>query len=186
MLEKLYGKYFQKSRSFLYPILGIRRTSAFAPTGTYISLDGLIEPDEMKLIVVFKEDKSEEFKAFEQEMLVGNPLHDQTLFIKEHNIYVFNFESYKNDWNSFLLGNYSYLSTGSKRAIKTFYGQQSAEWEYMETYLFPEKHYDTYASLLGVDLSVVKTAGQLCDPCDLDKETLKIPVEDLENLKKVL
>ena len=41
-----------------------------------------------------------------------------------------------------------------------------------------------YAKLLDVSVSTLKELGELCDPCDLEKETLKIPAEELELLKK--
>ena len=74
MITSLYTKYFQKSRSFLYPVLGIKRTSHHSPSGTYIALSGIINPEDMKLICTFKEDNSEGFKSFEQQMLLSNPL----------------------------------------------------------------------------------------------------------------
>jgi hypothetical protein len=185
MIEKLYGKYFQKSRAFLYPILGIKRTSATAPNATYVSLDGLIPPEDMKLVCVYPINDSEAFKAFESQMLTGNPLFEEKLQIKDNNIYIFNLEGYKLDWFNFMLGKYSKLSTQVKRAIKQYYGERSNEYKYIESYLYPEKYFEIYANLLEVDVSTLENLGELCDPCDLEKETLKIPVEYLELLTKI-
>lgn len=188
MIDSLYGKYFQKSRSFLYPALGIKRTSNFSPSGTYLAIDGLIEPEDMKLICTFKEDTSSGFKIFEEQMITTNPLYSQTISIQDYNLYLFDYETYANDWYSFLLGKYSKLSAPLKRAIKTYYGEGSGEYKYIESYLFPDKYYDVYAKLLDVDVSLLRKGGQgeLCDPCDLEKEKLKIPVGDLEMLSKSL
>ena len=98
MIEKLYGKYFQKSRSFLYPALGIKRNSYNTPSGTYISLEGKIEPEDVKLICTFREDGSDGFKAFEEQMLVGNPLFIEKITVDDFNLYVFDLEIYKNDY----------------------------------------------------------------------------------------
>ena len=92
MIENLYGKYFQKSRSFLYPALGIRRSSNISPTGTYLSLEGKIDPEDMRLIVVYKVTKDEGFKVFEKQMLLTNPLFDSKIDVKEYSLYIFNFE----------------------------------------------------------------------------------------------
>ena len=54
-----------------------------------------------------------------------------------------------------------------------------------DTYLFPEKYFEIYAELLELDIQTLKQIGELCDPCDIEKETLKIPTEDLEVLTKV-
>jgi hypothetical protein len=49
--------------------------------------------------------------------------------------------------------------------------------------LFPDKFYEQYASILNVDVSLLKTVGELCTKPDLEKETLLIIVENLENIK---
>jgi hypothetical protein len=54
----------------------------------------------------------------------------------------------------------------------------------METYLYPEKYHGVYAKLLDVDIDVLKKNVELCDACNLEKETLKIPIKDLELLEK--
>lgn len=184
MIESLYTKYFQKSRSFLFPALGIKRTAHFSPAGTYISMEGLIEPEDVKLVCAYKEDSSEGFKIFEEQMLTTNPLFEQVMHIRDYNIYIFDFQSYTDDWFNFILGKYSKLSPVLKRAIKAYYGDKSNEYQYIESFLHPEKHFETYAKLLDVDVKILKSIGELCDPCDMEKEKLKIPVEDLEMLQK--
>jgi hypothetical protein len=82
------------------------------------------------------------------------------------------------------MGRYSKLSNVLKRAIKNYYGENSSEYKYIESYLFPDRYFENYAKLLDVEASVLKKVGELCDPCDLDKEKLKIPVDNLENLTK--
>lgn len=185
MIDKLYGKYFQKSRSFLYPALGIKRTSNKLPSGTYLSFEGKIGAEEMKLICSFPNDESEGFKVFEEQMLTGNPLFIEKIRIKNSNLYVFDLQIYETDWFNFIGGKYSKLSAHLKRAIKIYYGEKSSEYKYIETYLYPEKYFETYAKLLDVDVDLLMKIGELCDPCDLEKENLKIPVEDFEVLNKI-
>lgn len=184
MIDSLYTKYFQKSRSFLFPALGIKRTSNFTPSGTYLSVDGLVKPEDVKLVCSFPDDESEGFKAFEQQMLLSNPLFLEVISIQGYKLYVFDFQIYEKDWFNFILGKYSKLSTVLKRAIKNYYGEKSSEYKYIETFLFPEKYFTVYAKLLDVDVRVLEETGELCDACDMEKENLKIPVEDLELLKK--
>lgn len=185
MIDKLYGKYFQKSRSFLYPALGIKKGSYITPSGTYISLQGRIEPEDIKLICTFRDDQSEEFKSFENQMLLTNPLFLEKIRIKDFNLYVFDLEIYQTDYFNFLLGKYSKLSNHLKKAIKNYYGENSAEYKFIKTYLYPEKYHDVYAKLLDVDINLLKKVNELCNPCDIKKELLKIPVEDLESLSKI-
>lgn len=185
MIESLYGKYFQKSKSFLYPVLGIKRTANFSPTGTYIAIEGIIEAEDCKLICAFKSDPSQGFKLFEESMLLGNPLFSKVLNIRDYNLYVFDYHTYAEDWLKFLDGKYSKLSTPLKKAIKVFYGDASTEYKYMESYLYPEKYYEIYARLLNVDRKLLLEVGELCSPYDPEQEQLKIPVEDLAILKKL-
>jgi hypothetical protein len=185
MIDRLYGKYFQKSRSFLYPALGIKRTSNTLPSGTYLSIDGKVGAEEMKLICSFPHNESEGFKSFEEQMLTGNPLFIEKIRVKDYNLYIFDLEIYQADWFNFIVGKYSKLSAHLKRAIKTYYGEKSAEYKYIETYLYPEKYFETYSKLLDVKVDTLINVGELCNPWDLEKETLKIPVEDLESLSKI-
>lgn len=185
MIESLYGKYFQKSRSFLYPALGIKKSSSTHPTGTYLSLEGKIGAEDMKLICSYRNTETEGYKAFEEKMLLTNPLFEQVIPIKDYKLYVFDYQIYKDDWSNFLLGKYSKLSNVLKRAIKNYYGEKSSEYAYMESYLFPEKFHSLYAKLLDVDIKTIKSgSGELCDPCSIEKETLKIPLEHLVMLDK--
>lgn len=184
MIEKLYGKYFQKSRSFLYPALGIKK-SPFTPLGTYMSIEDKINPEEIKLICTFKESATTEWQLFENQMLTENPLFVEKIQSKDFNVYVFDLSPYESDFFNVIMGKYSKISTVLKRAIKAFYGEKSAEYKYIETYLYPEKHFETYANLLQVDVETLKSIGELCDPCDLGKETLKISDVDLLILNKI-
>lgn len=184
MITKLYGKYFQKSKSFLYPALGIKR-GKFVPTGTYLSIEGLVGAEDMKLICSFKESDTQEFKSFEELMLLTNPLFVEKMKIKDASFYIFDLETYKSDYFYFLLGKYSKLSKVLKRAIKTYYGEKSAEYSFIDTYLYPEKYFTLYSKLLDIEVDTLENLGELCDPFDLEKETLKISREDLELLTKV-
>lgn len=184
MIESLYTKYFQKSRSFLFPALGIKKTANFSPSGTYVAVDGLILPEDTKLICAYKEDSSEGYKIFEEQMLLSNPLFDQKISIQDYNLYVFDYHTYTEDWFNFLLGKYSKLSPVLKRAIRSYYGESSGEYKYIESYIYPEKYFELYAKLLDVDIRTLKQIGELCDPMDNEKEKLKIPVEVLEMLQK--
>lgn len=186
MIESLYTKYFQKSRSFLYPALGIKRTSYHNPTGTYLAAEGLVGPEDMILVCTFKNEDSSGFKVFEEQMLIGNPLYKHHITIDDHKLYMFDYSTYRADWFNFIMGKYSKLSTPLKKAIRVYYGENSSEYKYIDSFLHPDKYFSAYAHLLGVDVETLQEVGELCDPCDMEKETLKIPVELLENSKKVL
>lgn len=184
MIDKLYKKYFQKSKSFLYPALGIKKKGNPAPIETYVSVEGLIGIENVKLVCCFKNSNSTQFKNFEESMLLSNPLYEYKLDTADYTIYVFNMEIYEDDFFKVLFGKYSQLSTRMKKNIKQYFGEHSPEYTYIESYLYPEKFYDTYSEILDVNVDILKKLGELCNPCDLEKENLKLPKEILENLKE--
>ena len=183
-MDKLYGKYFQKSLSFLFPLLGIKKSAKYTPEGTYLCLPGLVQPEDMVLVVVYAKEDSIDYKTFEHAFLLNNSLYKNRYETAEKCIYLFDLTIYQHDWFNFLMGKYSKLSSQVKRSIRLYYGETSVQYEYMESYLFPEKYFDKYAELLNMDVKILKKLGELCDPCDIDKEMLNIPVEQFLILDK--
>lgn len=186
MIKNIYNKYFQKSKSFLYPALGIKKSSFFKPSNTYLAISGLFELEDIKFICIFDKEDSEGFKAFEQKMLLENPLFFEKIIGDDYNIYVFDYEIYTSDWFNFIMGKYSKLSTVLKRAIKAYYGEGSLEYQHMDVYLNPKEYFDLYSKILNTDIDIIKHTGELCNEPDLEKEVLKISQEYLESLKKTI
>jgi hypothetical protein len=189
MIKSLYGKYFQKSKSFLFPALGIKKNSKFTPSNTYVAVDGYIDAEDVKLICTYDKpeiEDDEDYLVFEQHFLLENPLFLEKIETKEMFVYVFDYQIYTTDWFNFILGKYSKLSSVLKRAIKTYYGDNSAEYRYIDSYLYPEEYYEDYSVLLDVNVDQLKSIGQLCNACDIKKETLKISKEYLESLNKTI
>lgn len=65
-IKSLYDRYFQKSKVFIYPLLGIKRGNSVVPIETYISWDGHYSSEDMKLICVYKIRTDAEYKTFEK------------------------------------------------------------------------------------------------------------------------
>ncbi len=79
-IKMLYKDYFQKSRVFLYPILGIKRGVSVTPINTYVSWEGHYKPEDCKLICTYHIRDDKEAKMFEKSALLGNRLfHDVKL-----------------------------------------------------------------------------------------------------------
>ena len=109
MIKSLYSKYFQKSKSFLYPALGIKKNSEFSPSGTYLAIEDYIGAEDVKFICTFENIDSIEFKSFEQNMLVENPLFIEKIVIENYTVYTFDYNIYQTDWFNFIMGKYSKL-----------------------------------------------------------------------------
>ena len=184
-LTSLYTRYFQKSKSFLYPLLGIAKGAYAQPMQTYICMkhhSGLvIKPKDKKLICLFEDTDSKEFKAFEQAYLINNPYYLETIpGPMTSKLYIFNLKKHAGDWNKFLKGKYSEFSNLAKVKIKEYYGHHTLEYTYMRSFLFPEYYWEDYANFLDVPVSIIKDTHELCDLYNVDKECINIEEQELE------
>jgi len=184
IIDALYKKYFQKSKIFLYPLLDIKRGTSVVPTETYVSWNNAINSEDMKLVCVYYPRKDTEYIQFEKQILLKHTrLVDYVKVDDETLVVTFDFSDLKDDWMHFIKGKYSKMNTTTKSKILNFFDKKSGNYAYVESYLFPEKHFKTYAKILNVDLELIESVGELCDIPNLEKEMLTIQVADLENLK---
>jgi hypothetical protein len=174
-MNDLYRKYFQKSFTFLYPLLEFKKKVKYRPEQTYIVWDGVYNKDARKLICVYKREDSNEWRTFEREELVTHRMLDYCLPVdNDCIIYVFDFNIYKDDFDNFLNGKYSKMSKHAKQILTSYYGIHTPEWVFIESYLFPESYFDKYAEILEVDVKSLIKVGELCDLHDPEKETCTI------------
>ena len=184
VIDVLYRKYFQKSKIFLYPLLDIKRGTSVVPDETYLSWNDSYSPEDMKLVCVYAVRTDSEYLLFEKNVLLKhNRLSDYVKTNDETAVFTFDFSDLAYDWNCFVTGKYSQMNMNTKRKILDFFDKKSGNYAYVDSYLFPEKHFETYAKLLNVETELLKSVGELCDKPDLEKEKLIMEVADLENLK---
>jgi len=180
-IESLFKDYFQKSRIFIYTLLEIKRGSSVTPIETYIAWDEQYSPQDMKLMCLYHLRDDMEFRNFEKEKLLKNKyFYDFKQVAGNKGVYVFDFSEYKKDWDKLLLGKYSQLSTSYKKKIENFYGKRDSNYAYVESFLYPEKYYAMYAEMMLVKESLLREVGELCSTMDMEKETLKVKVKDLQ------
>lgn len=181
-LNSVYRKYFQKSKVFLYPILGIKRGVSVVPVETYINWKGYYKSEDMKLICVYDVRTDDEYKNFEKNTLLShNRLSD---FVKVNNqaVLTFDLSDLGDDWFHFINGRYSKISMNLKQKILAFFDKYSGNYAYMHSYLIPEKYFNNYAELLGVEPEMLIQVGELCTKPDIDKETLILEPADLDSI----
>ena len=172
MISEIYRKYFQKSFTFLYPLLGFNKGKHPKPENVYTYSDSSgIQLKNKKLICVYKKNDTEAWKQFELKHLITHkyleysyPLNDDTV------IYVFNLEMLGDDFDAVIAGRYSKLSNPAKKLLTDYYGVHTPEWVYIESFLFPEKYYKHYAEILNVDEDILRDVGELCEKPNLEKE----------------
>lgn len=177
-ITDIYKGYFQKSKVFLYPILGSKH-SDIKPINTYITSN---KEHKYKLLCLFKLEDNIEFIEFEKKYLLNNKLFEDYIQITEtEGLYIFDLSNYQEDFDSFLEGKYSRFSDKLKNRIKQYYGINSANYAFIETYLFPENFFALYARFLTVNqedkpemFRLLTEVGELCSKPDLIKEHISI------------
>jgi hypothetical protein len=180
-IKSLYRDYFQKSRIFLYPVLDIKRGSSVTPIQTHVSWEGNFSKEDMKFICLYHLRNDNEFLRFEKQKLLGNKhFFDFKIVEETKGVYIFDFSSLEHDWNCFITGSYSKMSNNHKRKIKDFYKQNNSHYSYIESYLHPERYFGMYSEILGVNISLLKEVGELCDIPDFKQEHLTVSIKNLE------
>lgn len=172
-MRSLYKGYFQKSKIFLYPLLGIPRGISTVPEETYIAWKDRIHPAEEKLICYYTCTGHPDFENFRKNVILKHTLlTDIVLGKDQEEIYVFDFAGFSTDFLHFINGRYSQLSEATKNTVLDFFLDSDRTGELILSYLHPSEHYDDYATLLGVDKELLKQVGELCTKPDFKKETL--------------
>ena len=183
-IKSLYDRYFQKSKVFLYPLLGIKRGNSVVPIETYISWDGHYSSEDMKLICVYKIRTDAEYKKFEKNILTKHTRLYDYCNNNDVTIFIFDFSDLNEDWNYFINGKYSKFTSSLKNRILKFFDKHSGNYAYMQSYLSPEKHFEDYSIILNVDVDFLRSVGELCSKPDLEKENLEMKLADLGNIEK--
>lgn len=185
-LNSVYRKYFQKSKVFLYPLLGIKRGVSVVPVETYIMWQGYYISEDMKLICVYDIRTDDEYITFEKNILLSHTRLSDYVKVNSQAVFTFDFSDLGDDWFHFTDGKYSKISMNLKQKILNFFDKYSGNYAYMHSYLIPEKYFNNYAELLDVEPEMLIKVGELCSKPDFAKETLVMDVADLENIEEKL
>jgi len=174
-ITELYKDYFQKSRVFVYPALGIRRGASVTPEETFMSWEGYFSVKDTKFCCLYTVAKTHTFQNFEKTKLLVNPrFYDVIKVDDERAVYVFDYQDMIEDWNHIVKGKYSKISKEHKTKIRQYIGLTSGNLPYIDSFLYPEKFFPVYSILIDVNEKLLRDVGELCDKPDFEKETLKI------------
>lgn len=186
-LKSLNTEYIQKSRLFLYPLLGIKRGVSVTPIQTYMSWKDKYCFTDSKLVCKYYLREDSDFKIFEEVKLLGNPLfHAFYPLDDDTGIYVFDLSSVEEDFWKVTTGRYSELSKPSKKKILDFFRSHTQHFTYIQSYLDPKKYHSMYAEILNCNLKSLKDAHELCSKPNLEKEELKSEINIVINENKPL
>ena len=181
MIKQVLSKYTQKSRVFLFPLLGFPRTSVTNPVQTYTSWDGRYDIEHMRLICEYPNRADEEFKNFESKKLLSH-VHFLDFHETENNtgLYVFDFSVYARTWELVHSGGYSMIPDVDKTKIRKYFSTNTSSAEHIDSYLNPERYFKVYADLLNVEESLFREVGELCSKPDLNQEKLIVKIKDVQ------
>lgn len=168
-------KYAQKSRLFVYPLLGIRRGVSVTPVGTYLTWRDMYTVVDCKFIAVYHLRDDAAFKQFEKRYLIGNRHFDNFFELEDGDgAYVFDFKEYKMDYKMIVNGKYSKITPANKIRIAAFFKNNHVHHQSIHSWLYPERFHKDYAKVLGVDLSLIKQVYETCSLPDLRQENLEV------------
>jgi len=179
-MKKTYTSYFQKSKMFLYPLLGFEKGLEYTPKQTYIAWEGVYKPNDLKYICLYDVKVNEPYIQFVKKNILKNKLFENTIKLSNSEfLHVFDLSLYESDIQYFLEGKYSKMSDEVKLLIETFFSSNLKMSAYTEGFLYPELYHADYAEELNVDINLIKEVHELCSLPDLEKETLtkEIPEE---------
>jgi hypothetical protein len=185
-LNSVYNKYFQKSKVFIYPLLGIKRGVSVVPIETYFIWDGYYNSEDMKLICVYDIRTDNDYILFEKNTLLKHNRLCDYIKVNSQAIFTFDFSDMEDNWFHFINGRYSKISLELKQKILGFFDKYSGNYAYIHSYLIPEKYFNNYAELLNVEPEMLIKVGELCSKPDTAKETLVIEIADLDNINEKL
>tara|TARA_R100000541_G_scaffold58640_2_gene70155 strand:- start:1721 stop:2308 length:588 start_codon:yes stop_codon:yes gene_type:complete len=181
----MYKKYFQKSKVFLYPLLGIKKGNDFVPVETFLSWNGQYDVKKKLFFCLYDQKETDEWHKFENLYLLQNSLfHDYVLLDKNLHLYIFDLKKYSSDYNNLCKGDYSEFADKTKTEIINFFGEKGSLAQYMEEYLYPEFYHDQYAEDLNVNLDIMLDVWELCDKPDFIKEELTYKKPDQKKVFK--
>lgn len=170
----IYKNYTQKSRIFLYPILGIPKGARYIPIESYLSFKDGYSINDYRLICLYNKSQDENFQIFSKNIIKKCNLFEKTIKHSEtEELYIFNFNQYRCDWNNIINGKYSKLTSNYKWKILNFHRNNQENFELVKKILFPNQHFQEFAEYLGVDTKLIKDVGELLDKPNFEKEALK-------------
>lgn len=188
---KVYNKKFQKSKVFLYPLLGLSNKKGIKPSNTYMSFDGFSEFIDTKLTCVFSDRNNSEFIDFENKIIFNNKYFEELIELENGDgAYVFSMSEFTNDFYFVTKSKYSRINSESKERIIKSYNNAPKNKELVKSYLVPKLYHDTYAGILSSsskdkrDLKeIMKEVVELCPKILFDDETLISKAKSFDLIK---
>ena len=169
----VYTDYFQKSKVFMYPLLGYKKGIGHVPRQTYIALEDVYSIDDTMFMCLYQTPMTKKFILFlEKHVFSHQHFYKHIKLSERRHLIVYDFTSLKFDYDNFIKGKYSNISIDSKINILDYFGDDDKVSEYVHSFLSPQESHEEYAEFLNVSVRQLKDVHEICTPPDLEKETL--------------
>jgi len=145
-----------------------------APKETYISWTDNYAPKDMKFICLYGKSNTVELEVLRKTVLHKNPLFVEEKEFEDYWIEIFDYSVFKDDWENFVHGKFSKFTYRFKASISKYFGTNSSNSVYIDSFINPQKYFYMYAQILDVPVKLLKEVGELCDKPDMEKENLNI------------
>jgi hypothetical protein len=177
-MKIVYTDYFQKSKVFLYPLLGLGRGIEFVPKETFLSWNKQYTTTDYKLICVYNTKRTVKFKNFELKFLTAHSMYETHFDLGTKQVYIFDMRPFKHDYNMLLKGSYSKFSKGSQVRIMNYFVDKDSISNIIESFFNPSDYHREYAKYLDVEINQVQNVYEICSKPDLSKENFnkKFPI----------
>ena len=183
-MKKVYAEYFQKSKVFLYPLLGIRKGVKYVPVETYITWEDVYTKEDYKFLYIYSAKDDKKYRLFEEVYLTSHKLFEEYYKPSEDtHLYIYDYSKFKHDLDMFRKGKFSKFSLKTKEKISNFFGDAGTIADYIQSYIHPEKFHELYAEHLDISLNTIEEVYELCSKPDLKKESLEINLTEIDLFK---
>ena len=114
----VYTDYFQKSKVFMYPLLGLKKGLTYVPRQTYIAWEDVYSTEDTMFICLYRTPMSVKFRKFLDIYIESNKYYHETIELTDNkHLVVYDFSKLKFDYDNFISGKYSNISIDSKISI---------------------------------------------------------------------
>lgn len=168
-------RYYCKSKTFLYPILGYRMEETYNPKTFLLFHHHDITNGELMVLYEHREGDVL-FENFENMRIIDHPLLRACYTVSSGTVYIFDLSGHIDDIQHFLCGEYSKFTRSLKRTILKYFGDDEEptvrENRFIHAVLFPEG----YRPLVAKDFKepLKDLPAELAPIYDIEKETLNI------------
>jgi hypothetical protein len=189
------GEYKSKAKSIFLPLISLSNKNGLLKKSTmpfqskmYLRWEEICGIECMEIIMYFNEE-GEIFERFLETTIYTNKNLQSSYDLEDDGkLFVFDISEHWKTVALFIEGKYSKFDNKIKTIIRTFWEDSPINYNVpqlghdFKIIFHPELYFETAAEELGVSVSLLKKVGELMSPPDIQKEQIKIKLNDTEKI----